>query len=154
MTEFGRRFIEEHVLPALRDGRYRQCTTGRLKSNGCYCVMGVIANEFMKVYPDSKQEWVLRYNRESSVPDELREYDLKDMRHPDGEKTWLLTDYIAGLLDVTPDMRFNQYVDYGDDESDSLMGLNDAGIDFLELADMLESVMDPESDVQLLGYGK
>jgi len=136
MNDEGKRFFRETVIPALRSGTYKQ-TCGALHENDRYCVLGVVCDTV-------GVEWVPNY--EGST--------LYGATTGDGTSSaFSLPRGLARQFDVTVDVHMDTEVNafvrsrHGFPEpfrssAATLALLNDAGLTFDQLADVLEVALE------------
>lgn len=127
--------VKQQWVAALRSGKYSQ-DTGALRSTQGYCCLGVLCDLYAQ---EHNEQWdVHRYNsnlgESYDIPEnEVTKIDLSDEFHFDGElealsntvKLW------AGLNDPSPHVHI-------DNDVVELIYLNDNGVSFNEIADLIE----------------
>jgi hypothetical protein len=109
--------VKEKLIKALRSGEYKQ-TTGQLKDNDCFCVNGVLCDIAAK---DGIGNW----NYDTFIVNERG-------------RTILLPFEIAQWASDKP-LDKNAFAESIIADECCLMGKNDAGMTFPELAEMVES---------------
>jgi hypothetical protein len=117
--------IKARWLEALRSGKYEQGTT-YLKNGDKYCCLGVLC-DVVGVEPELLSERSTR----SAFEGEENVYLF------DGSKSFL-SPRIANDVDLRTMGEFRRVVEYKGQEFDSLVQMNDRGLSFAEIADVIE----------------
>jgi hypothetical protein len=122
--------IKNEWVTRLRSGEYKQ-GTGALNRGGSYCCLGVLCEIGVEKGILSKEYAGpgARYMDEYEFTALDNEYDASSELLPEAAREW------AGLEDSNP------YVSYLDDDDEMYNGLaevNDNGLTFAEIADLIE----------------
>lgn len=120
--------VKQKWVAALRSGEYKQARKQlRSDDSSGYCCLGVLCELFR--LETGRGQWGLNFSGQMSFGDEIcREAGIPTA----AVRNW------AGLTDANPDVVLSLF-DINIGTYDSLAGGNDAGLSFLDIADVIEA---------------
>ena len=129
--------IKQKWINALRSGEYEQSSKGFLhiadEFSERYCCLGVLcdlyAKERNKEWTKEYKGWTKRYNGR------ILDFEGEDQYPPQSVVEW------AGLPEKSPSIKFSGEIDDCEFENPELAELNDDGISFNTIADLIEQYL-------------
>ena len=136
-----RKEIAEQWVQALRSGQYKQTTTRLKNAEGGCCCLGVLctlAPKSVGEFNDLSFEWVETVVEDNDgeypcEPHEVRRDHYEDSELPTPVMTW------AGVSDSCGTIGNEFFRGRDGKEYQSLAELNDSGMSFAEIADIIEN---------------
>lgn len=120
--------VKQKWTAALRGGEYKQARKQLRSDDGSgYCCLGVLCELYR--LETGKGNWGLNFSSQMSFDDEISQET--------GIPTLTVRNW-AGLTDANPDVVLSLF-DINIGTYDSLAGGNDAGLSFLDIADVIEA---------------